>query len=131
LKYLLDTGVFVWSFGPLEKLNHEAQELLADGSEEIYLSAASSWEIVIKFALGKLRLPEAPERFIPEQMASAGIRQLPITHYHALAVAKLAARHTDPFDRILIAQARTEQMVLLTADSMFSQYDVEMMWCGK
>jgi PIN domain nuclease of toxin-antitoxin system len=115
----------------MEKLNQKAQELLADESQEIYLSAASSWEITIKFALGKLRLPEAPERFIPEQMAIGAIRQLPITHYHALAVGKLAGYHNDPFDRMLIAQARSEEMILLTADSLISKYDVETMWCGK
>ena len=115
----------------MEKLNQKAQELLADESHEIYLSAASSWEITIKFGLGKLRLPEAPERFIPGHMAIAGIRQLPITHSHALAVGKLAGHHNDPFDRILIAQARSEEMILLTADSLFSKYDVETMWCGK
>ncbi len=121
----------MWSFGPVEKLNQEARDLLADGSLEIYLSAASSWEIAIKFALGKLRLPEAPERFVPEYMSATRIRQLQITHYHALAVGKLEAHHSDPFDRILIAQARSEGMILLTADSMFSKYDVETLWCGK
>ncbi|HEV3039342.1 MAG TPA: type II toxin-antitoxin system VapC family toxin [Candidatus Angelobacter sp.] len=131
MKYLLDTGVFIWSIGPKEKLNQEAHELLANGSEEIYFSAASSWEIAIKFALGKLRLPEVPERFVPQQMAIGQIRQLPITHYHALAVRKLPSHHNDPFDRILIAQARAEEMILLTADLMFSKYDVETIWCGK
>jgi len=131
VKYLLDTGIFLWSVGTSGKLNQQAQELLADETQEIYLSAASSWEITIKFTLGKLRLPEAPERFIPAQMLIGGIRQLPITHYHALEVGKLEGFHNDPFDRILIAQARREGMVLLTSDSLFSKYDVETMWCGK
>lgn len=115
----------------MEKLNQEARDLLGDDNLEIYLSAASSWEITIKFALGKLRLPEPPDRFIPEYMTTAGIRQLQITHYHTLAVGKLAAHHNDPFDRLLIAQACSEGMILLTADSMFSKYDVETLWCGK
>lgn len=121
----------MWSFGPAEKLNQEARDLLGNGSLEIYLSAASSWEIAIKFALGKLRLPDPPEHFVPEYMTTAGFRQLQITHHHALSVGKLAAHHNDPFDRILIAQARFEGMILLTADSMFSKYDVETLWCGK
>lgn len=120
----------MWSFGPVEKLNREARDLLEDGGLEIYLSAASSWEIAIKFALRKLRLPDLPERFIPEYMRTAGIRQLQITHRHALEVGKLGAHHSDPFDRMLIAQARSEGMILLTADPMFSKYDVETLWCA-
>ncbi len=103
---------------------------MASGKAELYLSAASSWEISIKSALGKLPLPEPPAQYVPKRMAAQGIRPLPITHTHALAVSDLPVHHSDPFDRLLIAQAQLEGMVLLTADSAFKPYGVEIVWCG-
>jgi PIN domain nuclease of toxin-antitoxin system len=131
MSFLLDTVVFLWSIGPKEKINKDAQELLIDPKHEIYLSAASSWEISLKIALGKLDLPGPAHRYIPERLQSWGIQPLSITHSHALAVGDLPPHHRDPFDRMLIAQARVENMVLLTADALLSKYDVEILWCGK
>jgi PIN domain nuclease of toxin-antitoxin system len=130
-KYLLDTSVFIWMAGPAEKLNSQAQILLSAGREELYLSAASSWEISIKSALGKLDLPQAPDRYVPKRVADFGIKALSITHDHALGTVHLPPHHDDPFDRMLIAQARREGMVLLTADKLFKQYSVELFWCGR
>ncbi len=95
-----------------------------------YLSAASSREIAIKAALGKLRLPEPPEKYIPSRMAAMDIRGLPIEHTHALRVFALPLRHRDPFDRMLVAQAKAESLVILTVDRIFSSYDVETVWAG-
>ena len=131
MKYLLDTNVFLWGIGPAKNLNQEAQRLLGESAEEFYLSAASAWEITIKSALGKLDLPEPVARLIPNGLKLYGIRSLPITYLHAVAVAELPALHQDPFDRMLIAQARTEDMVLMTSDHLFSKYPVQTMWCGK
>lgn len=131
MKYLLDTGIFLWSLGGVGRLNPEAQELLAENKEEVYLSAASSWEIGIKVSLGKLQLPEPPQRYVPQRMTMQGIRALFITHAHTLAVSELPNHHKDPFDRLLIAQARSEDMVLMTSDSAMSRYPVEIFWCGK
>lgn len=130
MKCLLDTSVWLWSVGPVERINRKARELLADGKQEIYLSAASAWEISIKMSLGKLRLPDPPEVYVPKRLAAQAIQPLPILHHHALKVYSLPLHHQDPFDRLLIAQAQAEEMVILTADRAFENYDVKVMWCG-
>ncbi len=131
MKYLLDTSVWLWSLTASERINKKGRQLLASGREELYLSAASSWEISIKSALGRLHLPEAPASYVPKRLAAQGIRPLSITHTHALAVSDLPAHHSDPFDRLLIAQARIEGMVILTADHAFQRNGVEILWCGQ
>jgi PIN domain nuclease of toxin-antitoxin system len=131
VKYLLDTSVFLWSNGALERLNRQATTVLSSKSSEVYLSATSSWEIAIKFALGALRLPSPPLQFIPDALRILSIRSLEISHLHSLAAGALPPHHRDPFDRMLIAQANSEEMVLLTADRVFEKYDVETMFCGK
>jgi PIN domain nuclease of toxin-antitoxin system len=131
VKYLLDTNVFLWSSGAPEKLNKQATTVLSSGSSEVYLSAASSWEIAIKFALRMLRLPSAPSHFVPDAMRILSIRSLEISHFHSLAAGALPPHHRDPFDRMLIAQACSEEMALLTADKVFAKYDVETIFCGK
>lgn len=131
MKYLLDTSVFLWALATPERLNRRARELLSNGREGLFLSAASSWEISIKHSLGRLALPEPPARFIPAWLRNWGLRGLDITHAHALAVGELPPFHQDPFDRVLIVQAKLEQMVLLTADRVFEKYPLEIFWCGK
>ncbi len=131
MKYLLDTSVWLWSLTASERISKKGRALLASGREELYLSAASSWEISIKSALGRLHLPEPPVSYVPKRLAAQGIRPLSITHTHALAVSDQPAHHSDPFDRLLIAQAQTEDMVILTADHAFQQYGVEVLWCGQ
>jgi len=128
--YLLDTSVFLWALAAPRKLNRRARDLLANSREGLFLSAASSWEVSVKFALGKLELPEPPAKYVPRWMLNWGLRGLEISHLHALAVAELPPHHQDPFDRILVAQAVAEGMVLLTADRMFEKYSVEILWCG-
>jgi len=131
MKYLLDTSIFLWSLGAEQKLNRQATKLLSSNMSQLYLSAASSWEIAIKFALGSLTLPKSPSQFIPHAMGLLAIRSLDITHLHTLAAGELPPHHRDPFDRMLIAQTRAEGMVLLTADRAFKLYDVETMFCGR
>jgi PIN domain nuclease of toxin-antitoxin system len=131
VKYLLDTNVFLWSNGAPEKLNRQATTVLSSGTSEVYLSAASTWEIAIKFALRALRLPSPPSQFIPHAMRVLALRSLDITHLHSVAAGELPRHHRDPFDRMLIAQARSETMVLLTADTAFKKYEVETVFCGK
>jgi PIN domain nuclease of toxin-antitoxin system len=130
MRFLLDTAVLLWSLDRSDQLNERAQKTL-EGGEDIHLSAASSWEIAIKCGLGKLRLPKPPAQLIPEAMNRLGIRPLPIALSHSLAVTDLPNHHKDPFDRMLIAQARSEGMVLMTADAAFRKYPVEILWCGK
>ena len=131
MKYLLDTNVFLWSNGAPERLNKQATTVLSSGASEIYLSAASSWEIAIKFALRALRLPSPPSQFIPDALRILSIRSLEISHFHALTAGALPSHHRDPFDRMLVAQARSEDMVLLTADKIFAKYDVQTIFSGE
>jgi PIN domain nuclease of toxin-antitoxin system len=131
VRCLLDTGVFVWSLGATARLNAPATEVLTSTDTQIYLSPVSSWEIAIKYALGKIVLPNVPAEFVPSGMRDLGIGTLDVTHAHALAAGQLPPHHRDPFDRMLIAQARSERMVLLTTDQFFKAYDVEMLFCGK
>ncbi len=109
------------------RLSAQARDLLLSDENELFLSAASSWEIVIKQALGRLNLPEDPGRYVPDRMAKTGTRPLAIEHSHALQVAKLPRHHRDPFDRILIAQAQVERLPILTADRQFARYEVELL----
>jgi PIN domain nuclease of toxin-antitoxin system len=131
MKYLLDTSVLIHSQISQPKLNRRTLSLLADNSSELYLSAVSSWEITIKVATGKLVLPEQPREFVTRAMRAMALHSLDITHLHALALDALPNHHRDPFDRLLIAQAVSEQMTLLTADRVFQKYKVDVIFCGK
>lgn len=130
MRLLLDTQCWLWMRAEPERLSQQARGLLVDGSTELLLSAASSWEIAIKYALGKLPLPEPPARYVPDRLREDGIEPLPVTHVHALRVADLPLHHRDPFDRLLVAQARSEGLPLLTADPLIRRYDVEIIWTG-
>jgi PIN domain nuclease of toxin-antitoxin system len=101
-----------------------------DTSNQRLLSAASSWEIAIKYRLGKLRLPNPPKAYVAERMLTSLTTPLAVEHAHALAVADLPDHHGDPFDRLLIAQAIQERATLITADPQIRPYDVELLWVG-
>jgi PIN domain nuclease of toxin-antitoxin system len=128
MKILIDTSCWLWSLTEPEHLNKRAEDLISDPGQALFLSSASSWEIAIKASLGKLQLPEPPEKYIPRRMAAFGILGLPVEHSHALRVFALPPHHRDPFDRILIAQAQIEGMTILTADRSFAKYDVKTIW---
>lgn len=123
MRALLDTQIWLWMLTEPEKLG-SASELIEDTRNELLFSAASSWEIAIKYALGRLPLPEPPAAYVPNRLRSTGVVPLPIEHAHALAVADLPNYHRDPFDRLLIAQARLEGISLITADKVLERYDV-------
>jgi PIN domain nuclease of toxin-antitoxin system len=131
MRYLLDTMVWLWSVGPTDKIGSAGLAILANGKEDIYLSAASSWEIAIKTKLGKYELTEPPGRYVPKRLTQQGIQPLPITQAHSLKVYDLPLHHQDPFDRMIIAQAIAEQMTVLTADRVFGKYPVDVVWCGR
>jgi PIN domain nuclease of toxin-antitoxin system len=131
VKYLLDSGVWLWSIASDERISQHGLEILINGEEEVYLSSASAWELSIKAALKKLSLPSPPADCIPSFMAKQNLRPLSVTHLHAVRVFDLPPHHQDPFDRLIIAQAIVEQMTILTADRAFAKYDVEIIWCGK
>ncbi|NOY92202.1 MAG: type II toxin-antitoxin system VapC family toxin [Deltaproteobacteria bacterium] len=125
MRILLDTHVWLWMLSDPGKLRDSAREVLEARESELHLSAASAWEIAIKYRLGKLPLPEEPALFVPKRLERDGVRPLPISHAHALAEAGLPPHHRDPFDRLLVAQARVEGLVLCTVDPMIGRYDVE------
>lgn len=128
MKVLLDTHVWLWMLGFPERLGPDAVALMRSDSDELILSAVTSWEIAVKWALGKLDLPEPPQVYVPDRMRAEGLRSLPVDHGHALQVASLPRHHGDPFDRLLIAQSQVERIPILTADRRFEPYDVEVVW---
>ena len=121
---LIDTHVYLWVLGG-RKLSKAAKEFFADReNKEFVLSDASAWEISIKFGVGKLELPEIPEIFVPDRVRRAGFSHRPIELQHVLKVHSLPQIHRDPFDRLIISQAMVEDMTILTSDSIFSKYSV-------
>ncbi|HEX6814484.1 MAG TPA: type II toxin-antitoxin system VapC family toxin [Gemmatimonadaceae bacterium] len=125
MRVLLDTPVWLWMVAAPERLSKKGRSIVVAAENELVLSAASTWEIAIKFALGKVRLPETPASYIPRLMARTAVTALSVHARHALHVATLPAHHRDPFDRLLVAQAQLEDLPILTADSAFRRYDVE------
>lgn len=125
MKLLLDTHVWLWMQAAPTRIRQDVLELIADTRNTVLLSAASAWEISIKYAMGRLPLPVPPSDYVPSRMARSGTSGLPVEHRHALHVAGLPAHHRDPFDRLLVAQAQLEGAILVTADSQLDAYDVE------
>ncbi|MCR4404991.1 MAG: type II toxin-antitoxin system VapC family toxin [Candidatus Acetothermia bacterium] len=125
MRALLDTHTFLWWITDDPRLSEGAREIISDGENELFLCAASGWEIAIKAKLGRLQLPDAPERFIPERMTLNAIESLPVQMSHALHVHALPGYHRHPFDRLLIAQAQLENLPILTADLQIAQYSVK------
>jgi PIN domain nuclease of toxin-antitoxin system len=130
-RILLDTHIWLWSILSPEKLGDEGRVLIEDADNELFLSAASSWEISIKYGLGRLPLPEPPEVFILQRLIRDDIKPLSVEHHHACRISALPGIHRDPFDRILIAQAQMENLLLITADQQIEAYDVELMLIKK
>lgn len=105
-----------------------AKEIIASGENEVFLSAASAWEIAIKTANGKLVLPEAPTHYIANRISLYRFRPLPIQISHAVHIYDLPPHHNDPFDRMLIAQSQLESIPLVTIDEDIRRYDLETLW---
>lgn len=110
-----------------ERLPARIRRLLQDRDNDIYLSVASAWEISIKYALGRLRLPEPPSTYMPTRIDRSGMRLLGISLGHATRVSELPPHHRDPFDRLLVAQAQLERMPIVSADRALRAYDVEVL----
>jgi len=130
VKLLLDTQCWLWWFAQPDRLNQEAIAQIADETNELWLSVASVWEISIKVSIKKLPLPEPVDLYVSSRIAQLRMRSLAITAAHALQIAALPLHHRDPFDRLLIAQAQIEGMTLVSADRMFNQYEVSLLWAG-
>ncbi|WP_299911677.1 type II toxin-antitoxin system VapC family toxin [uncultured Paracoccus sp.] len=121
MRLLLDTHILLWAMLDDPRLTRAARRAIAE-AEAVLVSAASVWEVAIKSGLGKLDVPAD----LFDRALAAGARPLPISWAHARAVQDLPPHHADPFDRLLIAQARCEGLVLVSADAKFRTYDVDL-----
>ena len=128
MKLLLDTCTFLWIVADSPMLSAAARAAAADPANDVYLSAASAWEIAVKHALGRLPLPDRVELFVPGRRQSCGIEPWPVSEEAALHVAKLPKLHSDPFDRMLVAQALTERATLVSHDHALEPYGVKTIW---
>ena len=121
MRLLLDTHVWLWWLNDDRRLGRRARQVLGNPRTEVYVSAASAWELAIKAALGKLRLGKAD---LEAEISANGFLELPIRTRHALQAGRLAPVHQDPFDRMLVAQAQAEELAVVTGDPIFERYGV-------
>ena len=128
MKVLLDTHTFIWWDSNPSRLSSLVLTLCHDPATTILLSVASVWEMQIKLQLGKLILTLPLADIVTSQQQTNGIDILPVALAHVLALQSLPTPHKDPFDRLLVAQANVEGAVLLSADSIFAQYPVTVLW---
>jgi len=128
MRILLDTHAFLWAVMGSERLSARAREMMTDPANDLLLSAASAYEIAVKAAKGHLQLPEEPATYIRTRVATLGLRELAVTVEQVAAAAALPPIHADPWDRLLVAQARLEEIPILTADRMIRRYEVETIW---
>jgi PIN domain nuclease of toxin-antitoxin system len=121
-RVLLDTNVLLWWLAGNPQLGSEARTILADAETEVFVSAATIWEISIKLELGKLKAPKNMEREVERE----GFSKLAITLSHGQLAGSLPKIHRDPFDRMLVAQAQLEDLELVSADPVFAKYSVRL-----
>ncbi len=129
MRFLLDTHAWLWSVAAPERLSSAARALLEDERNELVVSIASFWEVAIKHSIGKLVLPEPPGTYLPKLRDAADVEVLGIDLRHVIEVAGLEWLHRDPFDRMLVAQARVEHLTVMTADAQLAAYGIEVMAC--
>ena len=125
MQILLDTSALLWFVEGSERLSETARRHFEDTGHDLFLSAASIWEMAIKISLGKLQVSLPLGDFIQTQTELSGIGLLPVTERHAYEVANLPFHHRDQFDRMLAAQCKTEQLAIISPDSSFDPYGVE------
>jgi len=127
MKALLDTHTFLWAISGSERLSRRAERIFV-GPSDLWLSVASIWEILIKVQIGKMSLPVPTGPYIVKKLVENRIETLPVILDHVLKVETLPMHHSDPFDRILIAQSLSESLPLVSADPQFERYSVELIW---
>ncbi len=128
MKVLIDTHVFLWSIVSPTKLSSRARSTIQSGDNHVLLSAASLWEIAIKEQVGRLSLPDPPDRYLRRRIAESDIEMLSISAEHALRLFSLPLHHKDPFDRIIVAQSQEENIAVVTADAVMKHYEIEVIW---
>jgi PIN domain nuclease of toxin-antitoxin system len=125
---LLDTHSFLWAINAPAHLSDSARTVVAAQENVIFVSYVSLWEIAIKVSIGKMHLPQPFERFVYDQIVQNNFRTLSIEPRHINAVVHLPLHHRDPFDRLLVAQASTENMLFISRDPIFDDYSVQRLW---
>ena len=129
MRFLLDTHTFIWYVtDDNTKLSSTALEVINDGNNKVLLSIASIWEMAIKHSIGKLNFKSSFELFIPRQLAVNSFEVLDVRIEHLNIVANLPLHHRDPFDRLIIAQAKVEQIPIVGTDKAFDSYLVQRLW---
>lgn len=128
MRVLIDTHTFIWDILDDPRSSRKARQILSSDTNELVLSLVSLWEIAIKIKTGKLNTIGSSVAYLRDEMAAYGMELLPIRYEHILQLESLPHHHNDPFDRLLIAQAATESLPILTADEKFKQYDVKVIW---
>lgn len=128
MKLLLDTCTFLWAIEGGGDLSEAARNALTDPANDVFLSAVSAWEIAVKHALGRLPLPDPPDRYVPAQRNARGIAELPLDEDAALQLVRLPSLHRDPFDRMLVCQALAGTLTLVTPDPEIARYPVRILW---
>ena len=127
MKILLNTHIFLWFISGDTKLSTDVRDAVRDPDNEVYLSAVSIWEAIVKYQLGKLPLPEPPETYLPKQRDLHQISSLALDESSVVQLANLPPLHRDPFDRMLICQALQNGLTIATVDSAFRAYSVSVM----
>jgi PIN domain nuclease of toxin-antitoxin system len=128
VRLLLDTHAFIWWITDDDRLSEQAGELIADGSNDVFFSAASAWEVAIKAGLGRIKLPDDAWSFTPDQLERNAFQPLPVHISHAVTVITLPEIHGDPFDRMLVAQAMSEGLSIISDDEQIARYPVSVAW---
>ncbi|TGK54368.1 type II toxin-antitoxin system VapC family toxin [Leptospira kanakyensis] len=128
MKYLLDTHTYLWILYEPANLSKKVLRIVENPENELYLSVASIWEIIIKFKIGKLNLQYSPDKIISESLVAIDCNVLEITMGHTFGLLNLPDLHKDPFDRILVCQSNFEKMAILTKDSLITQYEINSIW---
>jgi len=128
VRFLLDTHTLLWCFSSSPSLSVRARRLVEDGSNEIFVSAASAWEIATKVRLGKLPTGEELIADFGRYLARLGFDDLPVSVSHAVRAGTLPGEHRDPFDRMLISQAQSENLPIISNDRIFDAFHVQRIW---
>lgn len=126
MKILLDTQMFIWWTDEPTRLSPRALEICSDANNTLILSVVGAWEIQIKVQLGKLRINQSLDEVIKSQQTTNDLKILPVLLPHVLAIKNLPQHHKDPFDRLLIAQALTEDLMVLSVDPLFASYPIKL-----
>jgi PIN domain nuclease of toxin-antitoxin system len=128
VRLLLDTHALLWWISDDDRLSARARALVSDGANEVFVSAVSAWEIVVKAGIGRLEVPEPIDRFVVSQLEANAFHPLAITMRHALGLVSLPDVHRDPFDRLLASQALLDDLTLVSGDRVFESYPVTTEW---